>query len=927
MAQPTAELEKVFGTLNLKETFAGDEFKSRPAPGKNGRPLTVFANMYPVAIKPGQTVWHYTADIDPVVKVAKQKEPRQLMQDVWVQAGKEAKGAIKTAFEAAAYDLVGNVWSPVEFPLDGSSKCEVVVNLLEDGSEAKDDKRRFKIVMRPAMSNRSSTAKHTIDLDSIGDFCKGTKLDEQAAESMLVATQAMNVLLRQDVSLRYKAVGAQGRRFFGTDGASLLPEGGVCLSGFMQSFRFTQSGHAAVQLDTAYSAFFKAGPLVDLMGEILGTGGGGGFRGGRGGPRGGAPGGGAGGLQTLDMRQIAKLNGLLRSAKFELIHRKSSRQYTFLKITAQPAAECKFLLDGKDGKESKMVTIPEYYKQTYNVTLQKPRLPCISFGAGGKNKVPLELVRLVEYNSIPFLKLSGDQTAAMIKVAAKRPEDRVKMIGDWRKKLDWGNLPKVKAWNVKIDPNMMQVKARVLAPPVITYSANKTQQPSGGRACSQWNMRNTKYAKAGKSLKSWAIVNLDGRLPMDVIQGFVVRLAQNLNITNCPVENTRPPIVDGADGRRFDVMQQGFSCIKPALQNGAREAYMQSKINPQLIVIILPNKDLGRYAEIKRCAMQDLRMPVVTQLLQSQKISPTNRGMDQYVGNIHCKVGGVTHHVPMPNILDKTTMMIGADVTHPPPAGAGQIAPSIAVTIASISGDNNLFCPEIRIQEGRKESITDLKDMVKQHLITFQKNAKALPAKIIMFRDGVSEGQFAMCATEEYEAMLKAAREMDPKYRPKITFVICAKRHSMRFFAMTQQDGDRTGNLQPGLVVDTGVCHPFAFDFYLQAHSGLQGTARPTHYVVVKDDIGFDADKMQGLCNSLCYSYSRACRSVSLIPVAYYCDIIAGKCRDFLYKDDSDVAASVSSGSGPDRPMEFNSMELMKRIQSNPDFNSVAWYM
>lgn len=68
---------------------------------------------------------------------------------------------------------------------------------------------------------------------------------------------------------------------------------------------------------------------------------------------------------------------------------------------------------------------------------------------------------------------------------------------------------------------------------------------------------------------------------------------------------------------------------------------------------------------------------------------------------IHAKLGGITHEVPMPNVLDKTTMMFGADVTHPPAKG-GPIPPSIAVLVGATSGDNNKFIPGIRLQEGRQ---------------------------------------------------------------------------------------------------------------------------------------------------------------------------------------------------------------------------------
>ena len=84
---------------------------------------------------------------------------------------------------------------------------------------------------------------------------------------------------------------------------------------------------------------------------------------------------------------------------------------------------------------------------------------------------------------------------------------------------------------------------------------------------------------------------------------------------------------------------------------------------------------------------------------------------------VHAKLGGVTHAVPQPTTLDSKTLMIGADVsatqlynttyansqvTHPPAKKFGAIPPSVAVTVASISGDQNLFWPAIRLQEGRK---------------------------------------------------------------------------------------------------------------------------------------------------------------------------------------------------------------------------------
>ncbi|KAG4937126.1 hypothetical protein JHK85_052045 [Glycine max] len=100
--------------------------------------------------------------------------------------------------------------------------------------------------------------------------------------------------------------------------------------------------------------------------------------------------------------------------------------------------------------------------------------------------------------------------------------------------------------------------------------------------------------------------------------------------------------------------------------------------------------------------------------------------------------------------------------------------------------------------------------MIKELLISFRRATGQKPQRIIFYRDGVSEGQFFQVLLFELDVIRKACASQEPNYHDKSSV-------------------DRSGNILLGTVVDSKICHPIEFDFYLCSHAGIQGTSRLAH--------------------------------------------------------------------------------------------------
>ena len=163
-----------------------------------------------------------------------------------------------------------------------------------------------------------------------------------------------------------------------------------------------------------------------------------------------------------------------------------------------------------------------------------------------------------------------------------------------------------------------------------------------------------------------------------------------------------------------------------------------------LILCILHGSSTELYNCVKKTC--DVRQGVRNICVLADKLKGAN---DQYYANVglkfNLKLGGANQSLRPADlgiISEGKTMLVGVDVTHPSPGSSGD-APSVAGMVASVDSALGQWPAELKVQTSRQEMVADLDGMLKACLRRWVRTSKKpYPENIIVYRDGVSEGQY-----------------------------------------------------------------------------------------------------------------------------------------------------------------------------------------
>ncbi|KAK3581959.1 hypothetical protein CHS0354_023428 [Potamilus streckersoni] len=486
-----------------------------------------------------------------------------------------------------------------------------------------------------------------------------------------------------------------------------------------------------------------------------------------------------------------------------------------------------------DGSE---ITYKDYYKRNYEINITNSSQPLLvskpkekDIRGGQKNDIYLvpELCKMTGLTDKARANRSLMKDVSVFTRVV--PDKRYEVLSGFVRKINSNQNVRtmMEDWRLRFSQNIMNLVGRIL-PEEQVYQKKKDNVS----ICKQ---EDANWSQQLREMQQITAVDLDKWL-------FISPSKYNGNAK------------DFVDSLIKVGLPMGIKILQPiycVINNENIDTYistMQNSIteNTQLVMCLLPTNKKDRYDAIKKFTCVETPVPsqiIVMRTLEKRDISSI---ATKVAIQLNCKLGGEVWTLSIPI---KNFMVIGMDVFHDSTAEGR----SVAGIVSSLNPKLTKYYSRVIFQNRRQELVHDLATPLIDTLQKYHEVNGILPKCIIVYRDGVGDGQLRAVLDLEVSQILKIFNKVGgPNYKPQFAVVIVKKRINTRFFASTKRP---LINPPPGTVIDTVVTKAEWYDFFLVSQSVKQGTLSPTHYNVIKDTTNLTPDHMQKLTYKLCHLY------------------------------------------------------------------------
>ena len=489
-------------------------------------------------------------------------------------------------------------------------------------------------------------------------------------------------------------------------------------------------------------------------------------------------------------------------------------------------------------KGTEKVSLVNYYKFHWNIEIKDKNQPllvhCDKFKSSTGQTQEKMILLVPELCYLASLSNSVRSDFRIMKdlmaVTQMTPNARRDIIRHFVQEIQNNDVPRgiLAEWGLYLEPDVIKFTGRILESECVFFGKNTKVTPSLDRPVDWGSTVSRNALLRTPNLNHWFILycQKDTRCTQEFAGMFK-------NVTKVMGMNVRDPHMICL---RDDKIETYVQALRKSIQQTAN-----------LMVIVFPTNRTDRYSAVKRvCCVE---MPVASQVIMSRTISRGDKLKsitEKIALQVNCKLGGALWALAIP--MDNC-MICGIDVYH---AGNGQSKGSVAGFVASLDKLLTIWHSKICIQGKRQEIVDMLQMCLISAVKAYHRHNTRYPDRIIIYRDGVSDGQLEIVVKYEIKQLLAAFKAIEINYEPTLTVIIVQKRINTRIF---EKSSSGLRNPSPGTIVDCYITKPDVYDFFLVSQNIRQGTVSPTRYIVIYDSRNMKPEHIQRLTYKLCHLY------------------------------------------------------------------------